>query len=333
MTRLRIPGLKLVQRTLRRARIRVRGGIVVLGYHRIGNGEDPFGMAVSLEHFRAHLEVLTRHAHPMRLSEAVDAVAARRIPPRAVVVTFDDGYADTCREALPLLERAGVPATIFVTTGYQGREFWWDELARIMMGTATLPHRLDLDVRGQLSSWILRSGEEKGPGDRRLRLNALMSLAADLRTLPALDRERAMQALRVWAGTAVETQSSSRPRALLPDEIRRLAASSHVDIGAHTVSHSELTALPSREQRREVQESREELERITGTVVTSFSYPHGAYAAETRRIVADAGFTISCCSTPDALHVRSDRFAVPRLWVENVDGRDFARWLDGWLAH
>jgi hypothetical protein len=65
--------------------------------------------------------------------------------------------------------------------------------------------------------------------------------------------------------------------------------------------------------------------------VTSFSYPHGAHSAETRSIVAEAGFTIACGSRPDVLRRAADTLAVPRLWVGDQDGDSFTEWLDGWL--
>ena len=59
-----------------------------------------------------------------------------QLPANVVVITFDDGYADTLRQAQPRLAAAGVPATLFLATAFvgQGVEYWWDELARAMGG-------------------------------------------------------------------------------------------------------------------------------------------------------------------------------------------------------
>jgi hypothetical protein len=79
------------------------------------------------------------------------------IEDRSVAITFDDGYADNLHNARPLLERYGMPATFFLTSGYIGREreFWWDELERLILQPGTLPEVLDVSVNGSTYKWKL----------------------------------------------------------------------------------------------------------------------------------------------------------------------------------
>jgi peptidoglycan/xylan/chitin deacetylase (PgdA/CDA1 family) len=68
------------------------------------------------------------------LSEVARALAeGSPLPEAGVVVTFDDGYVDNLRNALPILERLRVPATLFVATGpvESQRPFWWDEFSAL----------------------------------------------------------------------------------------------------------------------------------------------------------------------------------------------------------
>ena len=110
--------------------------VLVLVYHRVAKPRsDPWSLAVTPERFAEHLEVLRRHAVPLRLQQLSRALAkGATLPGRAVVVTFDDGYADNLHNAKPLLERHDVPATIFLPSGFIGSEdgFWWDELDRLL---------------------------------------------------------------------------------------------------------------------------------------------------------------------------------------------------------
>ena len=72
-------------------------------------------------------------------------------------MTFDDGYADNLYAAKPLLEAADVPATVFIVSGAigQAREFWWDELARTLLGPAPVPTMFAVPVDGETLTWRL----------------------------------------------------------------------------------------------------------------------------------------------------------------------------------
>ena len=77
------------------------------------------------------------------------------LPPRAVALTFDDGYLDNLVEyAAPVLERAGLPATFFLTSGWLGRpgEYWWDTLERVLLLNESVPPSIDLSGREVASS-------------------------------------------------------------------------------------------------------------------------------------------------------------------------------------
>jgi len=126
--------------------------------HRVAEpGVDPWSLCVTPQHFAEHLEVLQRETAPISLQKMVQAYKEGNIPARAVAVTFDDGYADNLHSAKPLLEQYNVPATVFVPSGYvgHGREFWWDELERILLQPGPLPERLTLNINGKTYQWEL----------------------------------------------------------------------------------------------------------------------------------------------------------------------------------
>jgi biofilm PGA synthesis lipoprotein PgaB len=106
---------------------------VVLVYHHVSE-RTPKSTSVTPAVFDAHLEYLAGHGFTVvPLSEVIEALATgRALPPRAVVLTFDDAYVSVHREALPRLERRGWPFTVFVPTesidrGYSGY-MTWDQL-------------------------------------------------------------------------------------------------------------------------------------------------------------------------------------------------------------
>lgn len=96
------------------------GRVPILMYHSIGGSDR---LAVRPEAFAEQLAYLAEHGFaPLTFGDLVRRTfdPARRpgLPARPVVLTFDDGYADFHERALPLLDRFGFPATLFVTTGW-----------------------------------------------------------------------------------------------------------------------------------------------------------------------------------------------------------------------
>lgn len=102
---------------------------VVVLYHRVDKLEkDPTMLAVTPERFEEHLRFFLENYEVISLKEVVSRMDAKTISGKEVAITFDDGYKDNLTNALPLLEKYQVPATIFVTTGQLGQtaSFPWD---------------------------------------------------------------------------------------------------------------------------------------------------------------------------------------------------------------
>lgn len=321
---------------------------VILLYHRVSKlSSDPQLLSVTESHFEEHLEHLRRHFRPMGLRELKQALDLGRIPNRAVAITFDDGYADSLYNAKPLLERYDIPATVFVTSGYVegNREFWWDELDRLVLQPKTLPAKLDLMVNGTPHRWELgevsnytEESYERCRGwnvekdVQNLRQHVYLSLCQMLRPLPETERQRVLGQLRGWART--ELVSRSTHRILSPVEVLQLAEGNLVQVGAHTVNHPVLSGLQVEMQRREVQWSKAYLEEILGGAVTTFSYPYGTrgdYTKETIAIVREAGFGCACSNFPGVVLKDTDRFQLPRLLVRDWDGAMFYRRITEWF--
>jgi len=310
-----------VRRTVRRTRNRWRAASPILLYHRVAEGfADPWSLCVSPANFREHLAVLAaRGVRP--LDALVDDVAGGR-PRRAPVVTFDDGYADFADVALPGLRAYAIPATLFVVSGVLDalREFWWDDIERIVLVPSALPASLALDVGGAPFAWRFASD-----GDRRALYHALHRR---LGRLAGAARTTALDALARWAGVGPGCRPTHR--SLDAATLATVARDPRLTIGAHTVSHSYLGALPVDEQEREIVEGKCALEAIVGTPVRLFSYPHGDHEPETVACVRAAGFDAACGTDAEPVVGPVDRFDLPRIEVPNFPGTAFARWLDEW---
>ncbi len=345
---MRIRGLGQARQMARWLKRKLAPSALVLLYHRVTEIPcDPPWLCVTPEHFAEHLEVVKRFGPTLSVGQLEEARRQGRIPRQTVVITFDDGYADNLHNAKPLLERQGVPATFFLSSGYLGQdqEFWWDELERLILHPDVLPETLRVTVQGTTHEWPLGpaaqySAEALGrdrrwnamiPQERTPRQKAYLALCKLLRTLLPEQREKVLEELRAVLGA----DATGRPshRALTLEETVALADSAVAEIGAHTVTHPVLAALPVDRQHDELRRSKNRLEEILGRPVRSFSYPFGTLSDYTSDTVAAARATFACaCSNFEGLvDRRTDPHQLPRFVVRDWDGDTLARHLEEWL--
>ena len=121
--------------------------ILVLNYHQVKNGNTY--LSVHLDDFDAQMNYLVENGYiaitPDALLSALEGEL--ELPPKPVLITFDDGYSDNYENAFPILQKYGLRATIFVIPALVGKEGYmtWDELKEmeengITMQSHTLNH-------------------------------------------------------------------------------------------------------------------------------------------------------------------------------------------------
>jgi peptidoglycan/xylan/chitin deacetylase (PgdA/CDA1 family) len=319
-------GVGRVKSIGRKWRNRLSPGALILLYHRVAElDSDPQHLQVSPSNFGEHLRILKEVATPISLQELTRSLRSGKVPSRSVVVTFDDGAADNLLAAKPILEREDVPATIFIATGYMktAREYWWDEVERLVLQTRELPSALALDVGGKVHAWDVSAAQRR---------QLYTSLIDVFYPLAPGERFRQLDYLKSWAGDVTLSRDSHRP--LTPAEVKQLADGGRIEIGAHTVSHSMLSALSPSVQHDEIRQSRADLEEILGTPVRSFAYPFGTlsdYTRETVSIVKQLGFDCACSNFKDVVQPGADLFQLPRLIVRDWKPEEFANRVTRWF--
>lgn len=298
----------------------------VLLYHRVSPTlSDPQLLAVSPLCFAEQMAYLSRNAVPMALTDMVKAAIEGTLPRRAVAVTFDDGYADNYHYAKPILEKAGVPATVFTVSSAVSAqtEFWWDAIERALLGQKG-SLTLQLDLAGESRTWVL-SGDPGAypewtvmdsfdPTPRHTAYRDIMPLVK-----PLTPGERSTVLTSIQNQTGVDAGPTKDRRPMTESELHSLVESGLIDVGAHTVSHPQLSGLSMEEQAAQISGSRGCLEAIVGREVTTFAYPYGTqvdYTTQTVDSVKHAGFTLACSNFPGCvLNRRVDVFEVPRYLV------------------
>lgn len=324
---MRIPGTKTARQFSRWVQARVFGGAVILGYHRVADvAHDEYEICVSPEHFAEQMEVLSKYANPMSLSRLMNHLKAGSLPAKSVAVTFDDGYVDNLHTAKPILEKFAIPATVFVCTGYAGREFWWDELERLVMTSESALGSLRLQGRESPHVWHQPEGSrEAGLAVRRKFRAALYHflLGVDIE-----EQLRMMDEIRKWADVPLQ---STPARALNHEELLELAEIGLIELGSHTRHHPMLPQLSREAQKMEIETGKKDLEALSGKPVVGFAYPNGRATKDAKRLVRETGFAFACTSLQDVVRPNGDLYALTRFWQKNVGGENFLRGLRLWM--
>ena len=267
--------LGLVSRPGERARLSS------LIFHRVLPAQDAlFPEEMHAERFDALCGWLRQWFNVLPLHEAARRLQTGDLPGRALTITFDDGYADNHSVAAPILAEHGLPCTFFVSTGYlDGGRMWNDTVIETIR-------------RCRLTTLDLADLHE-GLGQVRLddaasRRSAIDAIIAGIKYLPASDRQRLVDVLASRAQVTLPTDLMMRS-----EQVRDLRATGF-QIGAHTVTHPILAALPGELAFQEIVDSKRYLENLLGESVPLFAYPNGKpgadYSPQTVDLVREAGF-------------------------------------------
>lgn len=291
-------------------------GYAVLCYHRLTRDWLDCSLAphifVHVDRFREHLRTLRGRAEMLSLAE-LDARITEGRDPRvlAVCVTFDDGYADNLDLALPILRQEGVPATLFVSTGFVDNPLavpWWDVNFAV---ARSLPDGMAC-VRDNGRSWRF---DVRSPSGRRRLLRAMN--AVTLRhCLDNGGRARAV-AEEMFPGLARPRENSF----CRWDDLRLRGRDELLTIGSHTVSHPTLSTCADWGA-SELAASKARIEAELGTPVRYFAFPFGGPAhipADASDQFARQGFRLAVTVTPGLNNGAADRFALRRLLVHGSD--------------
>jgi peptidoglycan/xylan/chitin deacetylase (PgdA/CDA1 family) len=298
-------------------------GGIILGYHRISDTTwDPLNLAISREKFRDQLEVLSEQYNVVSLTSLLTMKRQGRRLKGCVSITFDDGCDDFIRYAVPELTSRDMPATVFVTTGNAGERFWWDEVGYLVNCLSRDADQIEIDLGVVGGKRVF-----KGLSSEESSANAVREICDQMLALEPVARSEVVDQIRQQISGDITPGSGAH--AMTREQLQELSAIPIIEVAAHTVTHPRLSYLGDAEQLEEIQNSKLDLEAL-GITVTGFSYPNGDYSSQTCRFVKDCGFEYACRSWPAAVRRSSDRYQLPRVWVPNVGGQEFRRWMSVW---
>ncbi|WP_066262916.1 polysaccharide deacetylase family protein [Hydrogenophaga flava] len=301
MTRVTAPSVRLGQR------------LSVVTFHRVLTEPQrrlyPLpGLAVTPDELDDHLRFLTRHFQCLSLDAALGLWERGQGAGRPLLaITFDDGQLDNYENALPVLEKNGVTASFYVPS-------------QVLEDATPLWH----DTMAVSVAWLVKHSTGQGNRSGSTERDAAIALFAELHpegelggAAGHLTVEAALEHTKRW-NPAQREDWMRRASGVLPpaqrpawdgfmsvEQMKDLVARGH-EIGSHSHSHALLPQCTDDELRAEIAGSRQRLEAVLGTPVTTFCYPNGSFDSRCVAQAREAGY----------------RAAVTTLWGSNVPGAD-----------
>jgi len=255
----------------------------VLTYHRVANLNDaptlhPQIISATPANFEKQMRLVAVKYQAVSMPQVLETIAKKTsLPPRAILITFDDAYFDF-GTAWSILKSLKMTATLFVPTAYPDhpeRAFWWDRLYRAMMNSS----------RRELRSAPLGV---LPLADAKMRAESLKRVQNHIKNISHRDAT----ALVDEVCEKLDSKPLVQKSVLSWKELRQLAKEG-VTMCAHTQTHPIMTQLTSEDLRREVVGSQDDLKREVGATLPIFCYPSGSHDDAVVKVLREEKFTVA----------------------------------------
>ena len=308
-----------------------RSRLLVLCYHGIAiNDEHQWSpwLYISTRTFEHRLRLLHRNGCTvLPLHEAVERVARRDLPERAVVLTFDDGYYNFLVRAYPALRAFGYPATVYLTTLRCEHNY---PIVNLLLSYALWLHRTE-KLAGAGLPGLEDTDYPLETTAQRERVFTLLKAEAKRSRFSRLEHDAMAAAVLERLGEDYEWFVRSRRLTLMkPDEVAALSAHG-VDFQLHTHTHT--TPEDPAAFIEEVRKNRQSIREMTGSDPRHFCYPSGVYRMSYLPVLEAEGVLSATTCDPGFARPASNRLLLNRFVDgEAVSSTEFEAWLSGTAA-
>lgn len=290
---------------LQLARILARHHPRILMYHRLSAKDEPG--KIHVDQFRKQMRLIKRHFHPMNLTELLEAHEQGSVPNHAVVVTFDDGYADFAEYAFPIMQEEGIPSTLFITTGFVNGDLWlWPDQLRYVIEKCETEDPVNIP------------GFDKQLDILSDRTKAWSIVADHCLTIPNRQKLQLIEALFKSFNISFPGKAPENYKPLSWLQIREMC-SEGLDVGSHSFSHPILTSLDLGELEDELSKSKQLIRKNLGFDTAMFCYPNGQrydFDDKIKKEIKRAGYRFGIAAFPEAYPL-SDIWEIKRYPVSS----------------
>jgi peptidoglycan/xylan/chitin deacetylase (PgdA/CDA1 family) len=279
-------------------------------FHDVSDTESAFtkglGGTITRKNFEVALRFLTKHYSPVSLQDVLASFDGRELPPRPVLVTFDDAYASVSEVAAPLCSKFGVPAVFFVNAAcLDNRQLALDNLVCYVANV------LGLDT--------INAAIHTVSGCEGFEVGTLAEVFAPFLPGISLSARKVFRDSLVQLARISERELSAEANLYLTSQQLRDLAAFDFEVGDHTYTHVNCRSLVTDEFAEEIDRNRAVLELASGKKVRSFSVPYGASADLTGNLLShfqQSRYEAIFLAEGRANSVRTDRLRIDRVSIK-----------------
>ena len=284
--------------------------VLVLSYHRVNDVFDPNlkQLTVSISNFEKQIAFLKNNFTILRLTDSW------KTKKNSVVITFDDGYADNFYNALPILEKYDIPATLFPCTKNinTDQEFWWDRLSHLyslLPNTFFVPEKAEKVTKEAYTHYAI---------------GAVMQLKTDVEKLDWLQKFESLNAIKITSRKEFKSLSNS--------EIIALSNHPLIDIGLHTHHHYNFKNLNENQQYEELKLSLLQLEKRTEKKpIRYFALPHGGFNTQTFQITKKFQLITLLLNNQYSNTKNKETGKINRILIPNLEELEFKNYINNFI--
>jgi peptidoglycan/xylan/chitin deacetylase (PgdA/CDA1 family) len=299
-----------------------RDKVLILMYHRFSAEKNLH--KVSGAEFTAHLEYLERHNRVLPLSEAIDFLEkGKTLPSNMVVITIDDGYADTYEIAFPILKKFSMPATLFAVTDFLDGKCWlWTDFMRyILTETKQSFCNIEFEKYDKIKTDL---------ADEMQRLEVAARVNSLLKLLPNQEKETKIKEIAESLDVEIPVLPTKEFSPVTWQQAREMDAE-NLKIESHTVTHPILTNIEQTQLDFELRTSKNRLESILGRQVEQFCYPNGSLNEAIWQSVKNNDYKCAVTTNYGFNNRQANRFLLNRISAQSSI-LDFAQSVSGFEA-
>ena len=306
-----------------------RSRLLILCYHGISRYDEHEwdNVYMPAETLRRRMQLLVEErCNVLPLTEAVSRLQQGTLPPRAVTITFDDGWHDFYSVAFPLIESFGFPVTLYLTTYYVDfNRPVFDPMVSYLLWKGR--HR-------QVLRWpeVFAAPVALHTAGRQV---ATATIRAHARThgLSSTEKDQLLARLARCLGIDYEELCRKRILHLITAEEARELAARKLDLEYHTHRHC---VYRSRERMlADLDENRERLEGYTSIPAQHFCYASGVYLPEHVEYLKAYGIRSATTCRRGLCTAWTNPLLLPRfIDTMTTPELEFRAWLSGtasWL--